>query len=301
MDLALKQRLVGASVLVALGVIFIPMLLDGRDPEARREGRLEIPDPPDREFQSRLLPVDAGQNGKEAQTNGRDSSPLAQLEPVSREPTESADVAVVNVPQDNSAPIEPAMESATSNSEQQQAASNSSSGGTGDWIVQLGSFGSQANAERLVTTIREQGMSAEMDQVLANDRTLYRVRTERLANEDAAKLAAARIQSNVPTLKPVVRRLDTDQSQEQSPSEATQSPRLSGWMIQVGSFSQENNALALREKLRNAGYSAHVFDEDDGSIFKVRVGPELDRERANAVKAQLQENEGIDGLVVSHR
>ena len=34
MDQALKQRLIGAAVLVALAVIFIPMLLEAPEPEA---------------------------------------------------------------------------------------------------------------------------------------------------------------------------------------------------------------------------------------------------------------------------
>ena len=47
MDIALKQRLVGASVLIALAVIVLPMLLGGRPEGTVTESRnIEIPEQP---------------------------------------------------------------------------------------------------------------------------------------------------------------------------------------------------------------------------------------------------------------
>ena len=59
MDSALKQRLIGAAVLVALAMIFLPMLLKGPDtaePDAARVP-LEMPSAPDQEFETRELPL----------------------------------------------------------------------------------------------------------------------------------------------------------------------------------------------------------------------------------------------------
>ena len=62
MDSALKQRLLGAAVLIALAVIFVPMFLSGPAPQQTSETvNLAIPPAPDREFQNRVLPVDATQ------------------------------------------------------------------------------------------------------------------------------------------------------------------------------------------------------------------------------------------------
>lgn len=47
MEKSLKQRLVGAVVLVALGVIFIPALLDGSGYRARQVRTIEIPAKPE--------------------------------------------------------------------------------------------------------------------------------------------------------------------------------------------------------------------------------------------------------------
>ena len=59
MGTELQQRILGAIVLVALGVIFIPALLDGSGYRAREGRTIEIPAPP--EFpplsQTRLAPV----------------------------------------------------------------------------------------------------------------------------------------------------------------------------------------------------------------------------------------------------
>ncbi len=46
METALQQRLVGAIVLVALGVIFIPALLDGSGYKSRHARSVEIPERP---------------------------------------------------------------------------------------------------------------------------------------------------------------------------------------------------------------------------------------------------------------
>ncbi len=46
MDISLKQRLLGASVLVAVTVIFLPLLFDGAGQRAKRELDIQIPPPP---------------------------------------------------------------------------------------------------------------------------------------------------------------------------------------------------------------------------------------------------------------
>lgn len=58
MDPALKQRLIGAAVLVALAVIFLPMLLKGPAPDGGASHvPLDMPAEPDRRFETRELPL----------------------------------------------------------------------------------------------------------------------------------------------------------------------------------------------------------------------------------------------------
>ena len=59
MDKALKQRLVGASVLIILAVIVLPMLLSGRSDRLKHESsRIELPPKPDElSMETRRFPV----------------------------------------------------------------------------------------------------------------------------------------------------------------------------------------------------------------------------------------------------
>jgi cell division septation protein DedD len=75
------------------------------------------------------------------------------------------------------------------------AASASASPQSGAWMVQLGSFASRANAERLAQQLRARGFQVSVSQG-STGRRLYRVRagpapTRAAATQLAAKLHAA--------------------------------------------------------------------------------------------------------------
>jgi len=78
----------------------------------------------------------------------------------------------------------------------------------------------------------------------------------------------------------------------------------SAWVIQVGSFGNEANARALRDKLRGMGYAA--FDEtvkgpDGKPSTRVRIGPDLERARLAKIQARLSKELSLDGIVMPHR
>jgi len=56
-DEKLKQRLVGASVVISLGVIFLPMILDGGRHTEFAKIRIEIPSQPEVNYSSRIEPL----------------------------------------------------------------------------------------------------------------------------------------------------------------------------------------------------------------------------------------------------
>lgn len=74
------------------------------------------------------------------------------------------------------------------------------------------------------------------------------------------------------------------------------------WAVQIGSFSNRENALALKEKLRKK--KTHAFVErimkDNKPIYRVRVGPETSRENAEKLKQKLMDEFKLKGLVVKH-
>ena len=73
-------------------------------------------------------------------------------------------------------------------------------------------------------------------------------------------------------------------------------------MVQLGVFGNLKTAIDLREQLRKAGHSA--FTEEvttpQGKALRVRVGPELDRATAQAVRDRLARETGHDGIVVAY-
>jgi len=74
------------------------------------------------------------------------------------------------------------------------------------------------------------------------------------------------------------------------------------WAVQVGSFSKRKNALALKDKLRKK--NVHAFVErimnNEKTVYRVRVGPEITRKKAEELKLKLKNDFKLNGLVVKH-
>ena len=70
------------------------------------------------------------------------------------------------------------------------------------------------------------------------------------------------------------------------------------WVIQLGSFASRENAEHLATALKAKGYSAFVaeFRGSGRVLYRVRVGPEQDRARADAIAERLA-REGHRGSV----
>lgn len=74
------------------------------------------------------------------------------------------------------------------------------------------------------------------------------------------------------------------------------------WVVQLGVFGNLKTAIDLRERLRKAGHSA--FTEEittpQGKALRVRIGPELDRAKARALRDRLARETGQEGIVVAY-
>lgn len=66
--------------------------------------------------------------------------------------------------------------------------------------------------------------------------------------------------------------------------------QLQQWFLQAGLFSQQSNAENQRDKLRKQGFASTVkkVKVEQNTMFKVLVGPEMNKERAELVKASLE-------------
>jgi dihydrofolate synthase/folylpolyglutamate synthase len=76
-------------------------------------------------------------------------------------------------------------------------------------------------------------------------------------------------------------------------------PVEKGWLVQVGAFSQVDNAKRLHERLRQKGYSALLDppNPEKGKTVRVEVGPYKDADAARAAQARIQSELGIKGVV----
>ena len=75
------------------------------------------------------------------------------------------------------------------------------------------------------------------------------------------------------------------------------------WILQVGSFKDRAKALAQRDKLRKSNIAA-VFIEnfviDKQPIYRVRLGPFLNRDQSKIALNKIKAKHNIDGLIMKY-
>ncbi len=78
--------------------------------------------------------------------------------------------------------------------------------------------------------------------------------------------------------------------------------RIHAWALQAGSFSQQTNAESMRDRLRAKGYASYVdvLKKPDNTVYRVRIGPELDQQRLEVLQKKIQKDESIETIVVQH-
>lgn len=78
--------------------------------------------------------------------------------------------------------------------------------------------------------------------------------------------------------------------------------KLSAWVVQAGSFSDEANAKTLVAKLRQAKIPAfmEMVPGPQGNSYRVRVGPEVERAKAEVILKKMDSDAGVKGMIVSY-
>ena len=171
MDFLLKQRLVGAIVLVALGVIFIPILLEG--PEQTLVPEMDaLPEPIDQRLSK---PLDAfpapdaipAEPQEYIMLSAPDPEPEPEPEP------EPVDETRLDEP---SAPLQPAKQPEPLLPPPAPEEKPLKPGPLGSWVVQAGSFSSEQNALRLRDKLRDAGFVTQVEKARVAGKSRYRVR-----------------------------------------------------------------------------------------------------------------------------
>ena len=333
MEPALTQRLIGATVLVALAVIFLPMLIKGPAPESGvSDVPLELPDTPEGNYETRELPLVSPGSVPAGGALGMQGDSPDKL------PTVDADAAVT-------APANGGMMPAPT--------------AGGSHAVTFGSYATAADADRVVAALTASQLPGYQEPVkTANGRTLYRVLIGPYATQaiaESARLRAAHVRDDVdarvivldataediqagsatasvsqpkplasasvskpvalgaPASTTAARLPDTTSKTAAAAPKATQSTPVAvptpkpaasnvGFAVQLGAFSNATEATRLRDRARVAGFSAFVESvrTDKGTLSRVRVGPVADRTDADRLKAQVAAKLGVSGIVRPH-
>jgi cell division septation protein DedD len=325
MDPGMKQRLIGAAVLVALAVIFLPMLVQGPAPDSGvSDVPLSMPDAPAGNYETRDLPLvtpgtapDGGALGMSSTPPPADGAPLPAVETANPVAAPSSSIAV------------PLGDGGATKAELLPAASGEmfpAPTAGGDYAVHFGSFSSSAAADKVVGSLRASQLPGYREQGLVDGKPVWRVRIGPYASRadaEAARLRAAHVRDDVGA-RVVALDADVAKPDVAKPAPATAAAPLpvaakpaaaapkpaspvpaaasTGFAVQLAAFSKPADATALRDRVRAAGFSAFTesVTTDKGSLTRVRVGPVATRAEADALKVQVKAKVGVDGIVRPH-
>lgn len=317
MDSALKQRLLGAAVLIALAAIFLPMLLSGPPPQPGE--RPDIPGLPERALETRRIPLqppgpgasaDALPTLRSVEDGGVATLELESQAPVDAfadDPARAPEPAVTQPPRQaapppaSAPPVSTAPPAPQTSSVAAVAAPTAAAvAADGRFLLQIGTFTRADNANQLVQRLLAAGVPARAENVTIAGSPQVRVTAGPFATRAAAEQARQDAQRLDRSLNPRVTERRVEASAD-APSSALDG-RPGGWAVQAGVFSREDNAMQLRDRLRGAGFTAFVepVATAEGRSWRVRVGPELQRERAEALQRRLRDELGLNGFIVAH-
>lgn len=201
-----KQRLLGAVVIVALAVIFVPMLFEDAPPDSAEPDQLELAVPeappfePDLKGEVFLGPEDSGVGGLEG-VGGTESRPLSLPPAGDLDPASAAEVSeeglddnVAGVTREPGAPsvASPVSRSSTS-TVLEPTPPRGPRDGMPSWVVQVASLGSPEAAQAMQDKLRKAGYSAFVEQAEVRGKLFYRVRVGPEVDRANAERTAARL------------------------------------------------------------------------------------------------------------
>ena len=215
MDSRAKQRLTGAIILVALFVLLVPELLTG--PSAP-----DVPAGTPTDEGMRRYTIDLNATTSAAQPASSQAQPTVALPPVSSMNAGSMNAGSMNegapraAPGESAAPAgephaqpevpvaaatkpaptplpSPAPVVATPAPRAEAPRPTAAPAVRGSFVVQLGSFGSRDNADRLVRDMTAKGFAAFVAPITSGGRELYRVRVGPTRDRSSAEALAAQL------------------------------------------------------------------------------------------------------------
>jgi DedD protein len=303
MDSALKQRLLGAAVLIALAIIFVPMFLGNAPPKQDSTTvNLDIPAPPERKFETRTLPVETPSALPAPAPAPVDSNKVATVDThaparIDAHPEDGATASTTAPVKQPAAIAEP--KAAPAPPAATAAAAPASAAAPGRFAVNLGIYADQAHADALVAKVKKLGQPAYSEATEYQGKPALRVRVGPFADRALAETARLKIKQVEPKVPSSVVE-SSEQPNVDAPPSALPANRAGGWAVQLGAFKSDAEANKLRDRLRGGGIAAFVDRTGtEQPLWRVRAGPYADRAGAETARASVKQKMQLDGVIVT--
>lgn len=296
MDEQVKRRLIGAGILSILAVIIVPYFFEDKAPKTATELPLPM------ESQSLALPKD--ENAAVEKPQAETPAPQAQNAPASKKRAYTV------------VPLEEPKAPATSPSEDvaqapvaEDDAGESVTESRGPVILDP-----RAPQAKPSLTPKLQHPMADVPPVKgaadAQDRPKPQPKKAEAVKPVKSPAPSVASAPDAPVKKPVAAQeapkkpvtpaIAPVSKPPAAPVSTAKPPATSSYLVQAGTFSDENNAKALVEKLkkRSLPVRMQVVEGLNGKVYRVTVGPNLDHARAEQIQKQLSEQDGVRGLIL---
>ncbi len=333
MDSGLKKRLLGAAVLIALAVIFVPMLLPSRSDSGQQSVSVKIPPEPNGEMQTRVLKVgpDAASAGSSTAAAINDPDHVATLDldkgpvrspqaapaalpieatnaPVTSAPatapaagatlasSAAIDVAPTTAPPAK-APVAPAKPAPPPKPEPIAGGPGAAAGAV--YTVNLGIYSDHAGAEKLVASAKRHGFNALATPETFQGKSVTRVRVGPFASRAQAEAARLKLK-DFERVSMTVESGVVNQAGDAPPA-AVAAGQPGGWAVQLAAFGSEGAADKLRDRLRSQGFDGYVdsVSTSSGKLWRVRAGPYASHDTATTSREQIAQKLKIKGNIVT--
>ncbi len=329
MDQELKQRLIGASVIIALAIIFVPMLFDGAVEQKNNQNiSISIPEVGENNLEVKKFELDKPVsetndmppseaelvvNNEQLQLIEKDAAnePILPVTETKVPSKETVEVAVLE--------SQPEINTITGEQTESQVEPEITEKEVEPKVevvpvieaikpgnlaalkqvyrVKLGSFSQQGNAEKVKSTLLQKQIKTIVE--FNPGLKLYRVWSQELyQDENNAKnyvSAVDKLKLNIGTPKVVT--LDANEVSQIA------SQGQMGWVVQLGSFSTKKNAIELRNKVKAAGFTGFVdviTNSKGVMLYRLRIGPLMEKIDAEKTKGDIKQKLSLDGLIKNH-
>jgi cell division septation protein DedD len=298
---------------------------------------LAIPPAPDQDLQTKTMslnpdtaapasPASAGAPVIPAANSGASSDRLATVDIASRRPTdvETGDSSAASpAPAKNDAatsppaasePVikpQPAAPKATTTPKStptqeptkpaETPAMPAATAARGNYTLNLSAYASTSGANSLMQKVRALGYPVHSHVIHQGGKALTAVEAGPFPTRTAAESARLKITQRIAGVPARLESGATTPAGDEPASAPARASRVGGWAVQVAAMSSQSDAVALRDKLRANGFDGFVDSVVVGGkkLWRVRAGPQTQRDDALRVREQIHSKLGLSGNVVS--